>query len=359
VFSRSGGVWKQQGEKLLALDSVGPYSDQGSSVSLSADGDTALIGGNLDDNQIGGAWVFTRTANSWSQQGPKLVGSGATGAAQKGACVALSADGDTAIVGGPFDDGMVGAVWIFVRTENMWKQQGSKLVGRNAVGCSFQCHAALSADGNTAIVGGIGDDTYVGAAWVFLRSGAVWSQEGNKLVGTGRAGPYSDCGVSVALPADGNTALVGGSRDDDSAGAAWVYVREYGVWRQQGEKLTRRDAVGKAMQGYSVALSGDGYTALVGGHADNAGEGAAWIYTRLRDGWVPRGDKLVGAGAFGKAAQGYSVALSSDATTALLDGIYDYGESGAVWPFVNPRPLHRDRPRNRSVPLKLNGAPRD
>jgi hypothetical protein len=92
------------------------------------DGYAALIGGNLDGNQIGGAWVFTRTADSWRQQGPKLVGSGAAGAAQQGSCVALSA----AIVGGPFDDGLVGAVWVFVRSENVWRQQGKKLVGGNA-----------------------------------------------------------------------------------------------------------------------------------------------------------------------------------------------------------------------------------
>jgi hypothetical protein len=45
-----------------------------------------------------------------SQQGPKLVGAGASGAAQQGASVVLSADGNTAIVGAPGDNNGQGAV---------------------------------------------------------------------------------------------------------------------------------------------------------------------------------------------------------------------------------------------------------
>jgi hypothetical protein len=43
----------------------------------------------------------------------------------------------------------------------------------------------VSADGNTAIVGGPGDNSGTGAAWVYTRSGGAWTQQGNKLVGTG------------------------------------------------------------------------------------------------------------------------------------------------------------------------------
>ena len=60
----------------------------------------------------GAVWVFTRTAGVWTQQGPKLVGSGAVGHASQGKSVALSADGSTAIVGG-LGDSEVGAAWVF------------------------------------------------------------------------------------------------------------------------------------------------------------------------------------------------------------------------------------------------------
>jgi FG-GAP repeat len=157
----------------------------------------------------------------WTQQGSKLVGNGAVVGAEQGISVALSADGNTAIVGGPNG---TGAVWIYTRSGNVWTQQGNKLVGSGAVGQAYQGRAvALSHNGNTAIVGGYGDNSYTGAAWIFTRSNNVWSQLGNKLVGAGAAGAAQQ-GYSVALSADGNTAIWGGVSDNSVAGAAWVFT---------------------------------------------------------------------------------------------------------------------------------------
>ena len=129
--------------------------------------------------------------------------------------VALSADGNTALVGGNLDNN-TGAVWVFTRSGDVWTQQGSKLVGTGAVGNAYQGYSvALSADGNTALVGGDTDNTYAGAVWVFTRSGNVWTQQGNKLVGTGAIGTVVQQGFSVGLSADGNTALVGALCDNN------------------------------------------------------------------------------------------------------------------------------------------------
>jgi hypothetical protein len=49
----------------------------------------------------------------WTQQGSKLVATGAIGQALQGSSVSLSGDGDIAIIGGPFDDAQAGAVWVF------------------------------------------------------------------------------------------------------------------------------------------------------------------------------------------------------------------------------------------------------
>jgi hypothetical protein len=107
--------------------------------------------------------------------------------------------------------------------------QGPKLVGTLAVGAASQDYSvSLSADGNTAIVGGYSDNSNTGAAWVYTRSKGVWSQQGSKLVGTGAVGPAAQ-GQSVALSADGNTAIVGGSGDNSNVGAAWVYTRSGNV----------------------------------------------------------------------------------------------------------------------------------
>ena len=76
----------------------------------------------------------------FTQQGPKLFGSGAVGAADQGQSVALSADGNTAIVGGFGDNAGNGAAWFYTRSGGVWSQQGAKLVGSGAVGAADQGH---------------------------------------------------------------------------------------------------------------------------------------------------------------------------------------------------------------------------
>ena len=65
--------------------------------------------------------------------------------------------------------------------------------------------------------------------------------QGEKLTGSGLSGPYGYVGMSVALSADGNTALVGAPADGtytEYKGAAFVFTRSGSTWTQQGEKLT-------------------------------------------------------------------------------------------------------------------------
>ena len=108
---------------------------------------------------------------------------------------------------------------------------------------------------------------------------AQFTQQGPKLVGTLPVGS-SEQGYSVALSADGETAIVGGSTDTSQVGAVWVYTRRHGVWTQQGNKLVGIGSVGNAEQGWSVALAADGNTAIAGGPFDNNGNGAAWVFVQ-------------------------------------------------------------------------------
>ena len=228
------------------------------------------------------------------QQGQKLVGAGAVGSSNQGMSVALSADGHTAIVGGPGPNnadhdrspsaGPAGSAWIFTRSGGAWTQQGSKLVGRTSEHggglWSQGASVALSADGDTALVGGPSDDRTMGAAWVFIRSGSAWTQQGSKLVGSGanRTGepPLSvGQGTSVALSADGNTAIVGGLADDRGVGAASVFARSGDHWTQD-ERLAGTGAMAVS----SVALSGDGSIVMVGGPDVGGGVGATWVFAR-------------------------------------------------------------------------------
>jgi hypothetical protein len=337
VYTRSDGVWTQQGNKLVGTGATGTTVYQGFSVALSADGNTALVGGKGDNSFAGAAWVYTRSGGVWTQQGDKLVGTGASRPASQGYSVSLSKDGNTALIGGYSDGGSYeGAAWVFTRSGTAWTQQGDKLVGTSTY--SFGSSVSLSADGNTALIGeGSPIQVNIGSAWVFTRSGTTWTQQGNKLVGTGATGSANQ-GNSVSLSADGNTAMVGGAADNSSAGAVWVYTRSGTTWSQQGSKLVGTGVTGAySSQGVSVSLSADGNVAIVGGTNDNMvlGEptGASWVFTRSAGTWSQQGSKLVGTVAT-VSAQGNSVSLSADGSTAVVGGWWDNSSVGAAWVFT-------------------------
>ena len=354
VFTRSGGVWRQQAKLVGATSEYGGgLWSQGASVGVSADGNTAIVGGPSDNRTTGAAWVFARSGDAWTQQGSKLVGSGAGKPPLppgQGMSVAVSADGTTAIVGGWGTE----AAWVFARSGSVWAQQGKKLIGTGAVGNARQgTSVALSADGNTAIVGGGSDNGKTGAAWVFTRSGGVWTQQGKKLVGSDSVGSARQ-GTSVALSADGNTAIVGGPGDNPwdrsvpfglgAAGAAWMFTRSGGVWTQQN-KLVGTGAV--ARLGTSIALTADGNVAIVGGFAEDGG--VALVFTRAGGQWT-QDKRLAGTGAVGKSAP--SLALSADGSVVILGSSNDNGGVGAAWIFTRGAYWSRDKHLVESGPAK-------
>jgi len=284
VFSRNGTAWIQQGSKLVGT-AVYAGALLGFSVSISADGNTIAAGGphdlGYDGSALTGAvWVFSRIGSSWSQQGIKLVGTGWIGTSTyQGTSVSLSADGNTLISGGFIDNSGIGAAWVFTRNGSTWVQQGEKLVAAGTSGGIVYQGASvgLSADGNTAIVGGYGDNLPTGAAWIYTRNSSVWTQR-TKLVGTGNATSYTLQGSSVAISADGRIALVGGRGADTETGAHWIFTRNGDNWTQQGQRITGTGNTGMARQGESMSISSDGTTSIVGGSGDNSNVGAAWIF---------------------------------------------------------------------------------
>ena len=332
IFNRNGNAWTQMGAKLTSPQIFGA-SWQGWAVAMSADGNTVVSGGPLDNNNKGACWIFTRTGNNWQQPVSKLSGTGNIGNSLQGHSVAISADGNTLVIGAPGDNSNAGAVWIFVRSGNNWLQQGTKLVGSGASGNARQGNSvAISADGNTIAVGGDDDNASTGAVWIFTRTAAVWSQQGNKLVGTGSIGS-SRQGTAVALSADGNTLLSGGNTDDNGNGAVWVFGRTGSTWSQVGNKLIANDATGAANFGHSLDIAADGNTFISSGSQDNNANGAAWIFNRSGNNWIQQGNKLVGTGANGQALQGVSVAMDGNGNRVAIAGSLDNNVAGATWVF--------------------------
>jgi hypothetical protein len=365
VYARSGSTWTEQAK----LVGEGGTSDahQGFSVSLSADGNTALIGG--PDEEVGGAfpgaaWVFTRSGTTWSEQGKMLIGTGGSSHPQQGWSVALSEDGGTALIGGPENEeagSAPGAAWVFTRAGTTWTQQ-EKLVGAHPQGVVDEgWSVALSGAGNTALIGGPSaeiktGEPALGAAWAFTRSGSTWKEQERLPAGEG-AGEKTAQGESVALSGNGSTALVGGAGYDKNIGAAWVYALEGGKWVQQGEKLLGEDESTEAQEGHSVALSEDGDTALIGGFHDDISVGAAWAFVRSGSTWTEQ-EKLVGLGSLGGfPTQGSSVALSGDSDTALVGGAGDNTGVGAAWVFTRtpasePEPAPNKEPESKEQESK-------
>jgi hypothetical protein len=226
---RAAGSWAQQGKKLTGAGEVGA-AQFGFSAALSADGNTALIGGPDDEggtaSMVGAAWVFTRSASTWTPQGAKLVGSGEEGPGEFGSAVALGGGGNRALVGAPANSGG-GAAFAFDRGGSTWTQAGVKLTPSDgSTEALFGGGVALSADGAIALIGGPTDKgakTPEGAAWEFARSGAGWSQQGAKLKGAGQVGE-GEFGLGVALAADGDTAVVGAPLDGVDVGSAFAFI---------------------------------------------------------------------------------------------------------------------------------------
>ena len=345
VFERSNGVWTQTAQ-LTGTGFVGS-SGQGFGVAISNDGNTAVAVQPLDNGGAGAAWVFTQSNGVWTQQGSKLVGMGAVGAANQGTSVAISGDGNTILVGGGADNGGVGAAWAFSRSNGVWTQQGSKITGGGETGAGyFGGHlgnaVSLSSNGTVAAIGAPADSTNIGAVWVFTEANGVWTQFGSKLVGTGASGA-AEQGYSVSLTSDGTGLAVGGPNDNSNAGAVWIFIDYQGAFNQPYPKMTPSDETGAGNYGFSVSMGIDGGALAIGGRNDNGGAGATWIVTgpgTVTQWGSQLGSKIVGSNAIGTARQGTTVAISEDGSTLIEGGDDDNTNVGASWVFTigSPNP---------------------
>jgi hypothetical protein len=339
--SAQSGPWIQQGPKMVGSDALG-QSAQGESVAVSGDGNTAIVGGPSDNNgTLGATWVFTRSNGTWSQQGPKLIGEGGpfseTISGGEGYSVALSGDGNTALIGGP-------GTSVFVRAGGVWSEQAH--LGAISPLLDGADRVALSDSGDIAMLG------TAGGAWVVTRSGNTWGQP-VQLQPTGATGSYA--GATVALSGDGDTALVGSPEEDNSQGATWVFTRTTTGWTQQA-KLVGVGIEGLALQGYSLALSSNGDTALIAGAEGN---GAAWVFTRDAGRWTQRATLSDSTGDLGEL--GYAVALSGDGDTAMIgnesDNVPVFNRTDGVWTEQAPISAPSDDNTSQEAIGPITGGP--
>lgn len=407
VFVRSGGVWVQQAYLKAANAQAGDFF--GTSVAIW--GDTIVVGANGEDgssvgvngngadngaSSAGATYVFTRTGAMWSQQA-YLKASNPDANDQFGRSVAIA--GDTVIVGATGEDSNAsgvngsqadntltgsGAAYVFGRSGTTWTQ--SAYLKAHNPGASDVFGYSVAAHGDTVVVGAYQEDsaatsvngngadntaTEAGAAYVFVNTSGVWSQQAYLKAANAQAGDLF--GWSVALSND--TVVVGAPNEDSaassingnaadntapSAGAAYVFARSGVIWTQQAY-LKAANAEAVDLFGQSVALDGasvlvgamyedSAATGINGNSADNgvADSGAAYVFSRLGTAWS-QSDYLKarnpGAGDnFGTAVavSGQTIAAGAPYEDSTAVGVNGNGsdnsavDSGAAYVFESP-----------------------
>jgi FG-GAP repeat len=339
VFARSGTVWTQQA--YLKASNTDIADEFGLSVAIS--GDTVVVGalheasaatgvnGNQADNsasEAGAAYVFVRSGTVWTQQAYLKASNMATGENDFGFSVAIS--GDTVVVGAPGEESAAtgvngnqadntapgaGAAYVFVRSGGVWSQQAYLKASNTDAGDDFGIGVAIAGDtvvvgadqeasAATGVAGNQADNSAAnaGAAYVFVRSGTVWSQQAYLKASNTGAGDYfgspvisGDTVVVGATGEDSAATGVDGNQADDSAadaGAAYVFLRSGTVWTQQAYLKASNTNGGDGFG--SVAISGDtvvvgapreasAATGVDGNQADDtaARAGAAYVFTTV------------------------------------------------------------------------------
>lgn len=369
----------QQGNKLIGSNNIGA-ANQGYSVDISADGNTLVLGGYTDNNSIGAVWVFIRNGTTWTQQGNKIVGSNNIGSSQQGYSVSISADGNTLAIGAPNDNNGLGAVWVFIRVTGIWVEQIKITSTDTDPFSNFGSSVSLSADANTLAIGSPRSNGSVGGCWIYNRVSNLWNPT-IKLIGGTNAGS-SFQGNAVDLSADGNTLAFGGLRDNNDIGAVWIFTRNNGVWIQEQKIL----GLGSRF-GASISLSANGNTLAVGSYTNNPGNvsicnrkfniwtidvielniyfnnityfliglsvklsangktlcvsstrilnnpGAAFIFTNCDNKWIQQGISLIPSDGVNNMTIS-SVSLNADGSTLVIGGNRDNNDNGAVWVYV-------------------------
>ena len=331
IFVRAGGTWIQQAKLTPSASAVNDRF--GSAVAIS--GTTAIVGAYAGGATGAGAVYVFALGTAWTQQ---QVLTASDAAAGDGFGFSLAMSNGSVIIGAPGKNAGAGAAYVFVGPNGVWAQQQELTAADGVAADEFGHSVALS--GDTALVGAwhktVAAQATAGAAYVFVRSGAIWAQQQELSLASPVAADAF--GASVAVSTD--TALVGAPGRDlvaaVNAGAAYVFVRSGAAWSQQAA-LTAGDAAANDLFGSSVAL--DTNSAIVGApfHAVGSAASAGVAYTFSNSGtiWSQTAEPTATDAAAGDQA-GTSVAVSSGAMFmgAPFHAVSGLASAGAVYAFV-------------------------
>ena len=125
-----------------------------------------------------------------------------------------------------------------------------------------------------------------GVAYIFVRDAAgAWVQEAELRADDGEGGVWFGRWAAI----DGDVAVVGApladafGRDDDS-GAAYIFQRRDGAWRQT-QRLVADIPVGGEQFGWNVAIDGDVIVVSASNETNGGGQGV-YVFRRAGDEWA-------------------------------------------------------------------------
>lgn len=312
---------------------------------LALDGDTAVVGAYRDDvgsnTDQGSVYVFTRGGGGdWTLQ-QKLTASDGEFFARFGHAIAL--DGDTLVVGAREAkvgaNYFQGAAYVFTRTGGVWTEQQKLTANDGAESDSFGSSVAVS--GDTLVVGAINDtigsNYQQGSAYVYTRSAGVWTQQQKLTAPNGIGAPADAYGNAVAL--NKSTLVVGAYLTDvghlPNHGAVYVYAPGHAGWVLE-KRLVASDREFNDFFGYSVSLDGETLAvgAVRGYVGGNFGQGSAYVFSRSSGVWTEQ-QKLVASDGEASDNFGFSVSLRGDtlAVGARVDGLRVHLDHGAAYVF--------------------------
>ena len=334
IFYYDSTNWYQQA-KLTASDGA-DLDIFGKSVSIS--GNYVVIGatGNDDNGSCSGsAYIFSRSGTIWTEQA-KLTASDAATEDNFGYSVSIS--GDYAVIGaiGNDENGThAGAAYIFNRSGTIWSQQAKLLASDGVAHDHFGKSVAIFGD---YCVIGAGDVDDNGFCYIFKRSGTSWYQQAKLVASDGASQDLF--GYSVSIFDD--YAVIGACGDDDNgscSGSTYIFIRSDTTWTEQ-TKLTASDGTTDNYFGYSVSIFDD--YAVIGAYSDDdngISSGSAYIFNRSDTTWYQQTKLLASDGAaydkFGR-----SVSISGNIVIIGADGNADNGiSSGSAYVFQNDDPL--------------------
>lgn len=293
VYVRSGSTWSLQAQ----LNGVNASAQFGYSVALSEDGNTALIGAKWDtSNQRRGAvHVFTRSGTTWSEQAKLTPSTQYQSGLGFPKSLAISADGNTAVMGA-YDDNTsgsnVGTVWVYTRSGTTWTQQ--QAIHDSATLVEFGRYCALSSDGNTLAVSALynssnGDNHKVR---VFTRSGNTFSFAQDIETSTGSLSRREV--YSISLSSDGTYIAYGAAKlqnpnaGNQTNGGVPVFVKSGSTWSESTTVFPISNRNSNDLFGSTVCISENGKTLAIASPACDKGgtnEGAIYIFSRSGAVW--------------------------------------------------------------------------